>query len=139
MLPDVFNFRQKKSFHLLQCRGSFQKKIFSKLDRVCDDCYSLFKIPEVHTLCRLICETFVTFFILLTFFSTDFFYFFKLMLPYVVLMIQLICKVPSWVHCITQIGKLKNLKLLYLTLRKLLECAKSKKTLSLIIECWRRL
>ena len=42
----------KKNFHGLDCDGMYHKAIFSQLDTVCDDCYSLYKEPEIHSLCR---------------------------------------------------------------------------------------
>ena len=44
----------KNNFNNLQCNGMYHKAIFSKLDTVCDDCYDLYKEPEIHSLCRLV-------------------------------------------------------------------------------------
>ena len=44
--------KRKFTYTGLGCRGMFHKMIFSKLDRVCDECYDIFKIPEIHHLCR---------------------------------------------------------------------------------------
>jgi hypothetical protein len=42
----------RKNFDSLQCNGLYHKPIFSKLDMVCNDCYDLYKDPEIHSLCR---------------------------------------------------------------------------------------
>ncbi|KAJ9587004.1 hypothetical protein L9F63_019401 [Diploptera punctata] len=47
----------KRSFFELQCKGVFDKTIFARLDRVCEDCYNLFREPHLHTLCRQDCFT----------------------------------------------------------------------------------
>ena len=44
--------KRKFTYTGLGCRGMFHKMIFSKLDKVCDECYDIFKIPEIHHLCR---------------------------------------------------------------------------------------
>ncbi|XP_074042223.1 ion transport peptide isoform X2 [Leptinotarsa decemlineata] len=45
----------KRSFFDLQCRGVYDKSIFARLDRICVDCYNLFREPSVHSLCRSQC------------------------------------------------------------------------------------
>ncbi|XP_074042221.1 ion transport peptide isoform X1 [Leptinotarsa decemlineata] len=47
----------KRSFFDLQCRGVYDKSIFARLDRICVDCYNLFREPSVHSLCRDNCFT----------------------------------------------------------------------------------
>ena len=42
----------KRSFMQLQCKGIYDKSIFARLDRICEDCYNLFREPQLHTLCR---------------------------------------------------------------------------------------
>ena len=42
----------QKNFNNLQCGGLYQKPIFSKLDSICNDCYKLYKEPEIYSLCR---------------------------------------------------------------------------------------
>lgn len=44
----------KRSYIDLGCKGVYDKSIFARLDRVCEDCYNLFREPTLHTLCRLI-------------------------------------------------------------------------------------
>ncbi|CAH1163333.1 unnamed protein product [Phaedon cochleariae] len=47
----------KRSFFDLQCKGVYDKSIFARLDRICEDCYNLFREPSVHSLCRDKCFT----------------------------------------------------------------------------------
>ncbi|XP_054278291.1 ion transport peptide-like isoform X2 [Macrosteles quadrilineatus] len=49
--------RQKRSFYDLQCKGVYDKSIFARLDLICDDCYNLFREPQLHQLCRKDCFT----------------------------------------------------------------------------------
>ncbi|GFV11773.1 ion transport peptide-like [Trichonephila clavipes] len=42
----------KRSFAGLGCMGVYDKAKFARLDRVCEECYQLFREPDVHTLCR---------------------------------------------------------------------------------------
>ncbi|KAF8763969.1 Ion transport peptide-like like protein [Argiope bruennichi] len=45
----------KRSFSGLGCMGVYDKAKFARLDRVCEECYQLFREPEVHTECRSNC------------------------------------------------------------------------------------
>ncbi|OXA42830.1 ion transport peptide isoform X2 [Folsomia candida] len=45
----------KRSFFDIQCKGVYDKGIFAKLDRICDDCYNLYREPQLHSLCRSNC------------------------------------------------------------------------------------
>ncbi|GFS44670.1 ion transport peptide-like [Trichonephila inaurata madagascariensis] len=45
----------KRSFAGLGCMGVYDKAKFARLDRVCEECYQLFREPDVHTLCRSNC------------------------------------------------------------------------------------
>lgn len=47
--------RNKRSYADLQCRGIYDPSIFARLERVCEDCYNLYKDDEVHGLCRADC------------------------------------------------------------------------------------
>jgi len=47
----------KRSFFDIQCKGVYDKTIFARLDRVCEDCYNLFREPQLHSLCRKNCFT----------------------------------------------------------------------------------
>lgn len=42
----------KRSFFNIQCKGVYDKSIFARLDRICEDCYNLFREPQLHSLCR---------------------------------------------------------------------------------------
>ena len=42
----------KRSYADLQCRGIYDASIFARLERVCEDCYNLYKDDEVLGLCR---------------------------------------------------------------------------------------
>ncbi|GBO18943.1 hypothetical protein AVEN_46421-1 [Araneus ventricosus] len=41
----------KRSFSDLGCMGVYDKAKFTRLDRVCEECYQLYREPEVHTSC----------------------------------------------------------------------------------------
>ncbi|XP_017875689.1 mucin-2 isoform X2 [Ceratina calcarata] len=45
----------KRSFIDIQCKGIYDKSIFARLDRICEDCYNLFREPQLHQLCRQDC------------------------------------------------------------------------------------
>ncbi|XP_076282755.1 ion transport peptide isoform X2 [Lasioglossum baleicum] len=45
----------KRSFIDIQCKGIYDKSIFARLDRICEDCYNLFREPQLHQLCRQSC------------------------------------------------------------------------------------
>ncbi|KAL0278921.1 UNVERIFIED_CONTAM: hypothetical protein PYX00_000597 [Menopon gallinae] len=47
----------KRSFFDIQCKGVYDKSIFARLDRICEDCYNLFREPQLHSLCRRNCFT----------------------------------------------------------------------------------
>nr|ABO43964.1 putative ion transport peptide-like precursor [Daphnia magna] len=47
----------KRSFFDINCKGLYDKSIFARLDRICQDCYNLYREPELHTLCRKNCFT----------------------------------------------------------------------------------
>lgn len=42
----------KRSFAGLGCLGVYDKAKFARLDRVCEECYQLYREPDVHTACR---------------------------------------------------------------------------------------
>ncbi|XP_063921826.1 ion transport peptide-like isoform X1 [Zophobas morio] len=54
LLPHHFT---KRSFFDIQCKGVYDKSIFAKLDSICEDCYNLFREPQLHNLCRKNCFT----------------------------------------------------------------------------------
>lgn len=43
---------KRSTFFEIECKGVFNKSIFYRLDRICEDCYSLFREPELHSLCK---------------------------------------------------------------------------------------
>ncbi|XP_013162939.1 PREDICTED: CHH-like protein isoform X2 [Papilio xuthus] len=45
----------RRSFFKLQCKGIYDASIFARLDRICDDCYNLFREPSLYNLCRQEC------------------------------------------------------------------------------------
>ncbi|XP_015607013.1 ion transport peptide isoform X2 [Cephus cinctus] len=45
----------KRSFMDIQCKGVYDKSLFARLDRICEDCYNLFREPQLHSLCRQDC------------------------------------------------------------------------------------
>ncbi|XP_066582898.1 crustacean hyperglycemic hormones 5 isoform X2 [Prorops nasuta] len=47
----------KRSFMDIECKGVYDRSIFARLDRICEDCYNLFREPSLHTLCRQKCFT----------------------------------------------------------------------------------
>ncbi|XP_014213118.1 crustacean hyperglycemic hormones A* isoform X2 [Copidosoma floridanum] len=47
----------KRSFLDIQCKGVYDRSLFARLDRICEDCYNLFREPQLHTLCRKNCFT----------------------------------------------------------------------------------
>ncbi|XP_049877130.1 CHH-like protein isoform X2 [Pectinophora gossypiella] len=47
----------RRSFFNLQCKGVYDAAIFARLDRICDDCYTLFREPQLYSLCRAKCFT----------------------------------------------------------------------------------
>ncbi|XP_013137349.1 PREDICTED: ion transport peptide-like isoform X1 [Papilio xuthus] len=47
----------RRSFFKLQCKGIYDASIFARLDRICDDCYNLFREPSLYNLCRKDCFT----------------------------------------------------------------------------------
>lgn len=43
---------KRSSFFDIECKGVYNKSIFFRLDRICEDCYNLFREPQLHTLCK---------------------------------------------------------------------------------------
>lgn len=52
--PLLTHHLAKRSFFNIQCKGVYDKSIFARLDRICEDCYNLFREPPLHSLCRWI-------------------------------------------------------------------------------------
>ncbi|KAF7277994.1 ion transport peptide isoform X2 [Rhynchophorus ferrugineus] len=55
--PLLTHHLTKRSFFDIQCKGVYDKSIFARLDRICEDCYSLFREPQIHSLCMKNCFT----------------------------------------------------------------------------------
>lgn len=55
--PLLSHHLSKRSFFDIQCKGVYDKTIFARLDRICEDCYNLFREPQVHLLCMKNCFT----------------------------------------------------------------------------------
>ncbi|XP_044740704.1 ion transport peptide-like isoform X1 [Chrysoperla carnea] len=47
----------RRSFAELQCKGVYDRSLFARLDRICEDCYNLFREHQLHRLCREQCFT----------------------------------------------------------------------------------
>ncbi|XP_035791781.1 ion transport peptide-like [Anopheles albimanus] len=43
---------KRSSFFDIECKGQFNKQIFYRLDRICEDCYSLFQEPQILSFCK---------------------------------------------------------------------------------------
>ncbi|XP_054719769.1 crustacean hyperglycemic hormone-like [Uloborus diversus] len=46
---------QKRSFVQLGCMGMFDRSKFARLDAVCEECYELYREPDVSVMCRSNC------------------------------------------------------------------------------------
>ncbi|XP_030753911.1 ion transport peptide [Sitophilus oryzae] len=53
--PLLTHHLTKRSFFDIQCKGVYDKSIFARLDRICEDCYNLFREPQIHSLCMSKC------------------------------------------------------------------------------------
>jgi hypothetical protein len=56
----AFRFH-KRTYVDLRCRGMYDPSIFAQLDNICEDCYNLYREPEVHGMCRKDCFSSHTF------------------------------------------------------------------------------
>ncbi|GIY33229.1 ion transport peptide [Caerostris darwini] len=45
----------ERGFVSLGCMGTYVKADFFRLDRLCDECYQMFREPEVYMICRSNC------------------------------------------------------------------------------------
>lgn len=52
--PSTSHHVARRSFFTLECKGVYDAAIFARLDRICDDCYNLFREPQLYTLCRYV-------------------------------------------------------------------------------------
>nr|XP_046918134.1 ion transport peptide-like [Dermatophagoides farinae] len=46
---------KKSSFSSIGCLGTYDRAKFARLDRVCDECYQLYRDQELHRSCREFC------------------------------------------------------------------------------------
>uniref|UniRef100_A0A6P7G5C3 CHH-like protein n=1 Tax=Diabrotica virgifera virgifera TaxID=50390 RepID=A0A6P7G5C3_DIAVI len=55
--PNLLNHHRvtKRSFYELQCKGVYSPSIYARLDKICEECLSLFKEPSIYTLCSYNC------------------------------------------------------------------------------------
>ncbi|XP_065167815.1 ion transport peptide isoform X2 [Atheta coriaria] len=53
--PLLTHHLTKRSFFDIQCKGVYDKSIFARLDRICEDCYNLFRETNLHSSCRREC------------------------------------------------------------------------------------
>ncbi|XP_046809751.1 ion transport peptide isoform X5 [Lucilia cuprina] len=54
-LPHNHNLSKRSNFFDLECKGIFNKTMFFRLDRICEDCYQLFRETSIHRLCKQDC------------------------------------------------------------------------------------
>ncbi|XP_034122447.1 CHH-like protein [Drosophila guanche] len=54
-LPHNHNLSKRSNFFDLECKGIFNKTMFFRLDRICEDCYQLFRETSIHRLCKQEC------------------------------------------------------------------------------------
>lgn len=52
--PLTPSVHHKRSYVELKCRGMYDPSIFAKLSGICEDCYNLYRDPEVHGMCRFV-------------------------------------------------------------------------------------
>ncbi|CAH0696078.1 unnamed protein product [Spodoptera exigua] len=57
--PSSSHHVARRSFFTLECKGVYDAAIFARLDRICDDCYNLFREPQLYNLCRFVAFYFV--------------------------------------------------------------------------------
>ncbi|XP_032290038.1 ion transport peptide-like isoform X6 [Drosophila virilis] len=60
-LPHNHNLSKRSNFFDLECKGIFNKTMFFRLDRICEDCYQLFRETSIHRLCKANCFAHQTF------------------------------------------------------------------------------
>ena len=49
----TYNLRSlsKRSFFDINCKGTYNARIYARLELICQDCYNLYREPELHKLC----------------------------------------------------------------------------------------
>ncbi|KAH9518078.1 ion transport peptide [Dermatophagoides farinae] len=55
MAAFVINSSESRSFTLLGCLGEYDISKFTELDRICEECYILYREPELNISCRKDC------------------------------------------------------------------------------------
>nr|AEI83867.1 crustacean hyperglycemic hormone precursor [Eurydice pulchra] len=56
-LDRLNNAKAKRQVFDASCKGIYDRELFSQLERVCEDCYNLYRKPVVATECRRECYT----------------------------------------------------------------------------------
>ncbi|XP_027196763.2 crustacean hyperglycemic hormone A-like [Dermatophagoides pteronyssinus] len=55
MASFAINGSESRSFTILGCLGDYDLSKFAQLDRICDECYILYREPELNFSCRKDC------------------------------------------------------------------------------------
>ncbi|KAF7494299.1 Ion transport peptide-like [Sarcoptes scabiei] len=50
-----FSMQKRSSFSSIGCLGNYDRAKFARLDRICEECFQLYRDPELHTSCRKFC------------------------------------------------------------------------------------
>ena len=52
-MPMIFYDCRKRDGGMPEdCHGKYDPSIYTQLDNICEDCYNLYKEPDVHQFCR---------------------------------------------------------------------------------------
>ena len=54
MASFAINGSESRSFTILGCLGDYDLSKFAQLDRICDECYILYREPELNFSCRYV-------------------------------------------------------------------------------------
>ncbi|XP_027203651.1 crustacean hyperglycemic hormone-like [Dermatophagoides pteronyssinus] len=52
---NIMNRSKRSSFSTIDCLGNFDRAKFAKADRICEECYILYREPSLHKTCREFC------------------------------------------------------------------------------------
>ncbi|CAH0590024.1 unnamed protein product [Chrysodeixis includens] len=55
--PSTPHHITRRSFFSRNCKGVYDASYFARLDRICDDCYNVFREPSLYNLCGDNCFT----------------------------------------------------------------------------------
>ncbi|XP_026743808.1 CHH-like protein isoform X2 [Trichoplusia ni] len=55
--PSSSHHITRRSFFSRKCKGVYDASYFARLDRICDDCFNLFREPSLYNLCGENCFT----------------------------------------------------------------------------------